>query len=221
MKDVPKHETQVEIYWHVEVKVNTICPLCLSTTLVDECLQDSWLITKKRALISFWFKREEMNFVRSNALLDIIMAFQITCIHFSSWHVEIHWHESRKYLSSPIQGFRLLLQALCHGALAVGAPVTLESTHVCHGTQTGSRQTYGTHASASTNNRSNMEQWVISDFRKVHCVCGHRKDGAGSKIWQWKLKLQTLVTQAKCDAQHDPFEQCVSCSCQLQRLLNW
>jgi len=24
-----------------------------------------------------------------------------------------------------------------------------------------------------------MEQWVISDFRKVHCVCGHRQSGDG------------------------------------------
>jgi len=159
--------------------------------------------------------------MRSNALLDTIMAFQIICNLFSSCHVEIHWHESRKYLSSPIQAFRYLLQALCHGAWAVGAPVTLESTHVCHGTQTGSRQTYGIHVSASTNSHSNVEQWVISDFRKVHCVCGHGQGGAGSKIWQWKLKLPTLVTQAKCVVQINPFEQCVSCSCHLQRLLNW
>jgi len=161
-----------------------------------------------------------MNWVRSNALLDTIMAFQIICNHFSSCQVEIHWHE-QLYLSSPIQGFRHLLQALCHGAWAVGVPVTLESTHVWHGTQTGSRQTYGIHASASIKNHSNMEQWVISDFRKVHCVCGHRQGGAGSKIWQWKLKLQTLITQARCVVQHNPFEQCVSCSCHLQRLLNW
>jgi hypothetical protein len=162
-----------------------------------------------------------MNWVRSNALLDKIMAFQFTCIHFSSCHIEIHWHESRKYLNSPIQGFRHLLQALCHGAWAVGAPVTLESTHVCHGTQTGSRETYGTHASASTDNHNTMEQWVISDFRKVHCVCRHRQGGSGSKAWQWKLKLQTLITHAKCVVQHGPFEQRVSCSCHLERLLNW
>lgn len=154
------------------------------------------LILKKPVLISYWFKRGEMNWVRSNALRDMIMAFQFICIHFSSRHIEIHWHESRKYLSSPIQGFRHLLQALFHGAWAVGAPVTLESTHVCHGIQTGSRETYGIHASASTNSHSTMEQWVISDFRKVHCVCGHRQGAAGSKTWQWKLKLQTLITQS-------------------------
>jgi hypothetical protein len=156
-----------------------------------------------------------MNWMRSNALLDTIVAFQFICIHFSSCHTEIHWYESRNYLSSPIQGFRLLLQALCHGAWAVGVPVTLESTRVCHGTQTGWRETCGIHASASTNSHNIMEQWVILDFRKVHCVCGHGQGGAGSKTRLWKLKLQTLITQAKCVVQHDPFEQLVSCSCHL------
>jgi len=147
------------------------------------------------------------------------MAFQIICNHFSSCHVEIHWQESRKYLSSPIQVFRRLLQALCHGEWAVGASVTLESTHVCHGTQTGSRQTYGIHASASTNIHSNMEQWVIRSSEKYAASAG--TDRMELEIWQWKLKLPTLITQTKCVVQHNPFEQCVSCSCPLQRLLNW